>query len=87
MVYVDCSPHHAILICYLVSIGDPLYKEGALPPWCQLTGTLWRSSHHEDEIILVIWIDSHRSGRCGHLLVGEGEALFHHVHIGDGVLQ
>ena len=70
MVYVDGSPHHAILVCYLVGIRDPLYKEGALPPWCQLTGTLWGSSHHEDEVILVIWIDNHRSGRWGHLLGG-----------------
>ena len=87
MVNMDCSPHHAILVCHLGSIGDSSYEEGALPPWCQLTGTLWRSSHHEDEIILVVWIDSHRSGRWGDLLAGEGKVLSHHVDIGDGVLQ
>ena len=86
MVYVDCPPHHVILICHLIGIGDPLYKEGALPPWCQLTGTLWRSSHHEDEITFVIRVNSHRSGRWGHLLVYEGEALLHYAHIGCGVL-
>ena len=87
MVNVDCSPHHAVLVCYLIGIGDPLYKEGALPPWCQLTGTLWRSGHHKDEVFFMVWIDSHRSWRWGHLLVGEGEALSHHVDIGDGILQ
>ena len=50
---------------------DPFYQKGAFPPGCQLTCTLRRSGHHEDEIILVIWIDGHRSWRWGHLLVGE----------------
>ena len=87
MVNVDCSPHHVVLVCHLIGIGDSLYKEGALPPGCQLTGTLWRSCHHEDEVVFVVWIDGHRSWRWGHLLVGEGETLLHHVDIGNGILQ
>ena len=86
MVDVDRSPHHVVLICHLIGIGDPLYKEGALPPGCQLTGALGRSCHHKDEVIFMIWINGHRSWRWGHLLVGKGETLPHHVDIGDWVL-
>ena len=87
MVNMDCSPYHVVLVYHLIGIGDPLYKEGALPPGCQLAGTLWRSRHHEDEVVLVIGIDGYRSWRRGHLLVGEGKTLLHHVDIGDGILQ
>ena len=79
MVNVYRPPYHVILIYYLISVRDPLYKEGALPPWCQLTGTLGRSSHHEDETTFVIRVNSHSSWRWGHLLVGESEALLHNV--------
>ena len=86
MVDMDRFPYHVVLICYLVRVGDPFYQKGALPPGCQLTGTLRRSGHHEDEIILVICIDGHRSWRWGHLLVSEGETLLDHIDICDWVL-
>ena len=87
MVDVYRPPHQVILVCHLIGIRDPFYKEGALPPWCQLTGTLGRSGHHEDETTFVIRVNSHRSWRWGHLLVGEHEALLHYFHIGGWILQ
>ena len=86
MVDMDCPPDHVVLICRLVCVGDPFYQKGALPSWCQLTCTLRRSSHHEDEVIFAIWIDGHRSWRWGHLLVSEGETLAYHLNISDRVL-
>ena len=54
MVDVYRPPYQVILVRYLIGIRDSFYKEGALPPWCQLTGTLGRSCHHEDETTFVI---------------------------------
>ena len=86
MVDVYRSPNHVVLIRHLVCIGDPFHLKGALPPWCQLTSTLWRSRHHEDEITFVVGVAGLRSWRESHLLVGEGESLFDHLNICDWVL-
>ena len=87
MVDVYRPPYQVILVRYLIGIRDSFDKEGAFPPWCQLTGTLGRSCHHEDETTFVIRANSHRNWRWGYLLVGECEALLHYCHIGGWILQ
>ena len=81
MVYMDGSPSRAILISYLIRVGNPPNHEWALPSWGQLVGMLGRSSHCEDEASLAVWVGSDRSWRWGHLLVAESEALFDFLHI------
>ena len=85
MVHMHSAPYHPVLIGHLIGVGDPFDRKGALPPWCQLVGTLGRSRHHEDEVTFVIWAVGLRSWRGSHLLVSEGEALADHVNIGHGV--
>ena len=87
MVDVYRPPNHVVLVRHLVSVGDPFHLKGALPPWCQLASMLWRSGHHEDEVTFVIGVAGLRSWRGSHLLVGEGESLFHHLYICDWVLS
>ena len=65
MVNMDRPPYHVVLICHLVCVRDPFYQKGAFPLGCQLTCTLRRSGHHEDEIILAIWIDGHKELEMG----------------------
>ena len=86
VVYMDGSPSRAILISYLIRVGDPPNHEWALPSWGQLVGTLGRSSHREDEASLAVWVGSDRSWRWGHLLVGEGEGLLDCLHIRGRVI-
>ena len=87
MVDMHRSPYQVILIRHLIGVKDPFDEEWALPPWCQLTGALGRSSHHENETTFVIRFNSHRSWRWGNLLVGECEALPHCFYIGGWILQ
>ena len=86
MVDVDRPPDHVVLVCHLVSVGDPFYDKGALPPWRQLASMLRRSGHHEDEVTFVIGVAGFRSWRESHLLVCESESLAHHFYISDWVL-
>ena len=85
MVHMNCAPYHAVLIGYLIGVGDPFYLKGALPPWSQLISTLRRSCHHEDEITFVIGVVGLRNWRGSHLLVSEGEALADHINISNRI--
>ena len=81
VVDMDGSPSRAILISYLIRVWNSPNHEWALPSWGQLVGTLGSSRHREDEVSLAAWVGSDRSWRWGYLLVGEGEVLFHCLHI------